>query len=755
MATITGVNIYIDGVKHNSTPQPLTQTTYDISNVKAEGAAFNVQFSYVYDDGTESQLTAIQSYSLATTVIQLQEIVFDTNTISLGAVDYSIQSDNIVSQLYYNYILNSNGKTTLALKESSTDNIILSEISQYGIRPPSKNRGTVSGDTNYHDYPVLKWEGNRLLIVQENRHGNLPTAYHKATVDNDSLVIDNEIGLLGGIVGDANSDVVYPIVITRGEKTYLIGRYDSVLRGPYSSGYKVSNSIEGVWSNVFRLAFPNSSENEDRKYQSAPFNPQFSNDIIIMSMGRNDTSNTWFNYYLLRLRPNDVNNNFDIYTFDGTFIVNGGVDNTEEQALKIATTGTSTITGYQCVWDLDSSENYYGIIKLSGDYVLLKQSPTSGSTVTQTIINFPDAPALNDESQTHAVRYIQPISESNLNIFVAVNNTIRDIIRQYKSTDGGTTWVVIQDIDFGVNVVSFQLTGNYNIVGNNTNILAVAQAAQPDINLPATFLMKKAAFGAIQTNQNIYDTRPLLSESVFNSSSILSYFIESDKITNTATTLNTVIDQSVNANNITALGSPVIDNSTTPTEVTFDGVDDALPLNPALLQANKNYLILAVIDANGNDVGAITMSNNTVSSEFMIPQIRSAVDFRIGHITRVEPVTIGIVNGDTPIGAGFHIYAWLYKGTNSGVAMWYDGNMEMRETNSVIQPSSKSYEGSLTLPSGVTNMEIGRLVRDTSLYYNLKMKHISMHEVNSESEILDRIKFLGNKYGITLQNAYR
>jgi len=69
MATITGVNIYIDGVKHNTTPQPLTQATYDISNVKAAGAAFNVQFSYTYDDATESQLTVIQSYSLDTGAI--------------------------------------------------------------------------------------------------------------------------------------------------------------------------------------------------------------------------------------------------------------------------------------------------------------------------------------------------------------------------------------------------------------------------------------------------------------------------------------------------------------------------------------------------------------------------------------------------------------------------------------------------------------------------------------------------------------
>lgn len=64
MAIKTGINIYIDGVKHNATPQAATQTAYDISNVKAPGESFNVQFSNVYDDGGESALTAIQTFSL-------------------------------------------------------------------------------------------------------------------------------------------------------------------------------------------------------------------------------------------------------------------------------------------------------------------------------------------------------------------------------------------------------------------------------------------------------------------------------------------------------------------------------------------------------------------------------------------------------------------------------------------------------------------------------------------------------------------
>lgn len=71
MATKTGINIYIKPsstgvrVKHNTTPQPDTQTDYDISDVVAPGESFEVQFSNVYDDGGESDLTTVQTFTLA------------------------------------------------------------------------------------------------------------------------------------------------------------------------------------------------------------------------------------------------------------------------------------------------------------------------------------------------------------------------------------------------------------------------------------------------------------------------------------------------------------------------------------------------------------------------------------------------------------------------------------------------------------------------------------------------------------------
>lgn len=65
MANIIGANIYIDGIKHNTLPVPLDGAAYDISDVKDEGDFFDVQGSYVYDDGTEGNLTPIQNFELS------------------------------------------------------------------------------------------------------------------------------------------------------------------------------------------------------------------------------------------------------------------------------------------------------------------------------------------------------------------------------------------------------------------------------------------------------------------------------------------------------------------------------------------------------------------------------------------------------------------------------------------------------------------------------------------------------------------
>lgn len=61
----TGINIYIDGVKHNRTPRPLSVVNYHIDDWKAAGESFELKFKYAYDDGSESAFSVPQNKTLS------------------------------------------------------------------------------------------------------------------------------------------------------------------------------------------------------------------------------------------------------------------------------------------------------------------------------------------------------------------------------------------------------------------------------------------------------------------------------------------------------------------------------------------------------------------------------------------------------------------------------------------------------------------------------------------------------------------
>jgi len=745
MATITGVNIYIDGVKHNATPQPLTQATYNISNVKAEGAAFNVQFSYVYDDATESQLTPIQSYSLATTSISFSALSFDSATMVLDSANYQPQGNAQLSQLYTPSILYRNGKTLVVNKKLGVDSILVSELTPNGLRPPHQIGGSKLNGTNYHDQPIFHWDANRLFVIQEDNHGVSPTAYHKASVDNDSLIVNSNSGVLGQTAH--SGDIVYPNIYTSNAKKVIIGRYGIDGGSLYEAGYRWSDSMEGIWADSVRLMVKRTGM--DRRYQQGMFTGAVSGDIIISSFERN-TAGEWVRGNVFRFKIK-ADGTLDVFTINGTFIRNGIMSVLESDIGQYFEYGGTN--AFIPVCDIDADENFYSIQKNGVNYVLSIWKVTQ-SAPTDITINFPDSPTLVEglPTQNHAVRFIMPVSLSEIYIFVSVNNGVYGVIRQYKSINEGASWTFVQDIDFGQNVVKFHLTNNYREIGNNNNFLAVAATGATDNTaLAVDVFLKKAAFGAIQTETNIYDSLTPISEVVFNANSVLNYSIETGKINNTGTTLNSLIDQSPNAVTELAFGSPVLDNGTTPSYVTFDGVNDYVSLDPALLLANNAYLILEVIDANGVDTYPLNISNNAATDRYILPEIQAALTAKMANRVRRTGMPLETVLGDTETSAGFHIYAWLYRGFGNDVPMWLDGKMQLRN----MTGATTINEGSYTIAEGNTNLEIGRLVRTSILYNSFKMKHISIHSVTSEQDVLDRIKYLGIKYGITLLNAYR
>ena len=91
MITQIGLNIYIDGVKHNKTPRWFNRDNYSIEDVKTPGSSFQVQFSKVYSDGTESALSSPQTHSLVAGVEtynynQDVVLVFNGNSLTKGTI---------------------------------------------------------------------------------------------------------------------------------------------------------------------------------------------------------------------------------------------------------------------------------------------------------------------------------------------------------------------------------------------------------------------------------------------------------------------------------------------------------------------------------------------------------------------------------------------------------------------------------------------------------------------------------------------
>jgi hypothetical protein len=745
---VAGYNIYLAGVKQNTTL--VTNLTYALSGLTAS-TAYNVTVSAVDDAGNESAQSAAVNFSTTAAVTELQSITFDASTTIFDATNYKIAKSSPVNQLWSPVIFYKGGKTLAAFLVAGTNRFNVLEYTSNGLKPIHRVYGS-SGQYDSHDHPVLHWENDRLYVVQENYHNVNPSKIHKTKANNDSLIFESNLKNLG-----TEGHTYFNLTENNGALV-SVGQYNDTQAGFLIN---TSGAIEGTWSTNKKLLSLQSGEAE--RYQMGVNNKYRSNDIIIISAGRNDltTTPTWFRFNVFKARVN-ASGFLDYYKVDGTLIrevsteVGTPLSDAELATTEFYYTGSNTAQAYQPVPSLDELGNFYCVHENgSGGYVLSIWKSSSATPVNQAL-TFPDAPTLvvNNPDQWGACVYVMPEKPSKIDLFFKVNNGTRIIIRQYRSVDEGVTLTFVQDIDFGFDAVSFGIAANYISIGNNQNFIAIAGGDNAtDQNGPVQLGVKKAAFGAIQAEAgNIYNSLTPITEAAYNSSAVASYFIENGKVNLTNTVVDSLIDQSLNATVLTSLGSPVVDNATTPTEITLDGVNDAFSLNPALLVTGKAYLFISVVDILGNDyIAPATISNNTNANSFILPEIRGAAVNRMDYRARQNTIAVEEVDGDTVVAAGYHIYAWLYRGYGNDVPMWYDGKMQLR--NVITEPSEN--EGAYILPNGNTNLEIGRMVRNTTGYLNFKMKHTAIHEVISEAEILDRIKFLGNKYGITLLNAYR
>ena len=696
----------------------------------------------VYKDSVLDFTSGVFSYTVNQAIV-LQDITFEAETLELSTANYEMQSEIVLHTLYSPVIFYKDGVTTALLKKEGTGNFWVIQNTPYGMKPPHMVRGTIENLVDYHDQPILNWQGDRLFIVQEDGHGGFPTKYHKAKELNDAMFFDSNAGNVG-------SSIVYPIIDQKNSKTVVVGRHS----GSFLSGYNINqtNDIEGAWGTVRDLI--TKAGDEERRYQFGAQNKSGSTRVTVLSCARNASSGdpNWWRFNVVELEPL-ANDTADIYTIDGTLIQNGTVSVAQAAASALVFEAPSnTDQCYMPVFDIDNTGNFYFICKdpTEGKYVLITHKKTG--TKSSAFINFPDTPTLveNEPIQWGAVKLIVPFAANNVHIFVNVNNGTRVVVRQYKTTDEGATWAFVQDIDFGVSVYNFRIIENRNDVGNDKNFLALASGYSPSVSTPTFVMAKKMAFGAIQAETNVYDTIPLITEAANNASALFGMKIESGKINNTGTTLDSIIDQAT-GNPINTLGSPVLDSDTTPTFVTFDGVDDAISLDPTILTPEKGILFVAVVADAVADAAVFSISNNTNLNSFINPSLNSGGRNKITNNTRYNVPEVNQVDGDTNLPSGYSTVAWLYRGKFNDVPMWVNGKMQTRN----VEMATTDEEGGYILPNGNTNLELGRLVRTSIAYYGQKFKYAYIHEVTSEKQVLERIKYAANFAGTTLQNAYR
>lgn len=224
-----------------------------------------------------------------------------------------------------------------------------------------------------------------------------------------------------------------------------------------------------------------------------------------------------------------------------------------------------------------------------------------------------------------------------------------------------------------------------------------------------------------------------------------SYYIESGKVTNTGTTLNSCIDQSPSAQDATSVGSPVMNDATTPTYLTFDGTDDALQVPTAGLTTLTEGTIIAVVKP-PSGVGSqfLTFSRNSVSPFFAFGKSSS-------DLTQFNDNNDIIVRGTTTVTNDFHIFVFVLQNGRCAVLHFLDGELQFR---SEITPNTT--EGKFVDSYGtIDRVQIGRLFRNTTNWYSFDMKHIAIMGTPMNTEQLQRsLKYLANKYSITLTDHF-
>lgn len=651
---------------------------------------------------------------------QLGELVFgDQFTFGSTETNFMISGRNFWSP----QLLNNGFETYLIASRALAGSEKLSLLphdSRYGFFPPFAvgNRLAGGADDPNHHIPTIWIEGSRLYAMREIEHNADPIGIHRTKNDNDFVLWEPSATTIG-------STPTYPNIYKLNNGVKVLVQQSGDINAGFN--YNLNGTVDSAWSgnNVIVNAAAN------QYYVAGILNSHLRQDFAIAIVSHRESGTpAYYERALIKIFVDNAGG-FTYKNWDETFSKTSALTPAELAAnFEYFDTGTTTINSEEptCA-ALCINQKFYDVARDSaGDNQFVILAPGQS----------PASPTLKAFPSTGIVRCVLPLRGDLIYAFAIES----DNVIQYVTTDEGDNWTSLGDVFPGAAAIGF-FTVPYNAaqIGNDQNFFVIATGS-------GVLNVRKAAFNTLQSEApaNFYINSGVYSEAEYDALMDFSYKIEAGKITNTGTVITSLIDQSPNGRNISGAavgGSPVIDDATTPTQVVMDGVNDFMQVGATGLTTKTNGVIIVV----GNPAFYwMTASNNANSTRYMRWTVTGGFMENFASLGTPQIQT----KGQTAVGAGKHIFMFQHMGMGD-VMMFFNGQMQRRN---VVQDHGSEGLFFSSIPSGLTHVEIGRLVRNTVSFTSSTWSHIALCPAQTLESLAKMHKFLSNKYSIPLVSPF-
>lgn len=682
-----------------------------------------------------------------------QSLIAQPNRINiLGAVKTvsSTHSEaSILSAAALLYSPNSfwaDGKTYFSLQK----NLSVSPFGQIGLvvydeklglnRAQILGKPLASGDT--HTRPSIYFDNNRLYAIQENLHIT-PLDIYKSDYDNETESFTEQVEKIGTEMAYAN---IYKLADGNFAIYFRFGQGQPTGSNAYASVVK-STAGFGSFGSEQQITLRTTSN--VYQYPTQPNNATVGlwHYGVLSERTGPGTDVFWYKYWLWKTQDFVT-----FYNYDGSFSKNvvsvSPLTEAELNTNFAFYTGVNTKQYYSPATCLDNNGNFFAVIgdgNQSGTYQFIYNIGAGFVTNTFSITDSKTTADMGSDTQGGAIVDITAYPGYEIEALVRVDEGTYTRIRRYRTVNFGVTWTLVDSPFSSINADFFFSCYPKNLqdipLNRNFQIIGSEYAASGAVNVHFV----TSAKGKVQSVPSIrtYDTVADLNDL---SNCAVHYEVAAGKITNTGTTLNSLIDQSGNSRTGTPSGSPVIDNATTPTYMTFDGSNDLITISTTGLTATTVATAIFVVRA-GATPRLASFGHTADATKY----ISFAIVSNTGYYRWQSSATNGIdvVGQDAVNDGNFHIVSFCIR--PNIVYIYIDGvrqEVQFANDSGTGRANVGRYVSNI---SGINSFVLGALKRTTTLYGSYDLKEFGYyHRFLSDGERYGAEVMLAAKHGITL-----